>query len=312
MTQIIPTTTDSPTLKPGLSADLQDAIQQFIRTVDVTQTTRDSYRKKLNAFFAWAEKEHRIPLRRGDVVAYKDSMKERRFTAGTISAYLTPIKLLYRFLADQYGVEDVTKGLGKVKKPAGHRKNALTREQVREVMGLIDTDTEAGKRDYAIVNLLFRTGLRTVEVARAQVGDIEQRGEEAILHVHGKGRAEKDAFVVLTPESLKPIYDYLTARGSTKDTDPLFASVSNNSKGQPLTTRAIRGIVKRYFRLAGLDTPKLTTHSARHTFATVALLNGADVMQVKESLRHQSVETTMIYTRVLNRLENAAERAVDY
>ena len=116
----------------------------------------------------------------------------------------------------------------------------------------------------------------------------------------------------MTHNALKPIYEYLQARGRVSDTEPLFVSVSDRNNGQRLTTRSIRRIAKEHLRDIHLDSDRLTAHSLRHTFATVALKNGAPLLQVKEAMRHNSVETTMIYAHSLDRISNGAERYVNF
>ena len=116
---------------------------------------------------------------------------------------------------------------------------------------------------------MLRTGLRTIEIIRADIEDIRQQSGEAILWIHGKGRDSKNEFVLLTHEALKPIYEYLQARGRVKEPGPLFVSLSDRNRNKRLTTRSIRRIVKEHLRDICLDSDRLTAHSLRHTFATV-------------------------------------------
>jgi integrase len=83
----------------------------------------------------------------------------------------------------------------------------------------------------------LRTGLRTIEVIRASVEDITFKGGQRVFST-GKGRDEKDNFVLLTDKSYQPI-EYLATRENIKSSDPLFTSTSNNSKGERLTTRTM-------------------------------------------------------------------------
>lgn len=157
---------------------------------------------------------------------------------------------------------------------------------------------------------MIRTGLRTHEVIKANIGDIRQQAGEALLYVHGKGRDSKDEFVLLTQETLKPLYEYFQERGRLDDADPLFASLSDRNNNQRLTTRSIRRIIKEHLRGIGIDSKKLTAHSLRHTFATIAIMNGAPLLQVKEAMRHKSIDTTTIYAHAIDRITNGAERYI--
>lgn len=159
---------------------------------------------------------------------------------------------------------------------------------------------------------MLRTGLREVEVARCDVGDIGKEAGELVLRVHGKGRDSKDNFVLITSNAYSPVADYLAERGKVANDQPLFACHSNRNRDGRLTTRAIRGMVEDRLVRAGLKSDKVSAHSLRHSTATLAILGGADVIQVKEMLRHSSINSTMIYVHNLNRVADGAEKYVDF
>jgi integrase/recombinase XerC/integrase/recombinase XerD len=207
---------------------------------------------------------------------------------------------------------DVAKGIKGIQQPKGHMRESLTVSQVKDLLAQIDTSSLRGKRDFAMVNLMVRTRLRTIEVVRANVGDVRQEGGEALLFVQGKGRDSKDAFVILTEKALNPILAYWKARGKADPGDPLFTSISDRNEGERLTTRTIRGIVKAALRKINIESDKLTAHSLRHSFATLSLRAGAPLIQVRDALRHSSIETTEIYAHNLERLEKGAERFIDF
>lgn len=129
-----------------------------------------------------------------------------------------------------------------------------------------------------------------------------------VLTIQGKGRREKDAFVVLGEESLSPIREYLLARGCDGSSQPLFASLSDRNLGGPVTPRTVSKIVKDRLRAAGLDDAQLTAHSLRHTAVTFALMNGATAQQTQTMARHASIETTMLYAHNVDRLGCPAEQ----
>ena len=191
-------------------------------------------------------------------------------------------------------------------------KETLTKDEVKRLLDGIKTTNLNALRDYALINLMLRTGLRTIEVVRASIGDIGREGGETVLRVWGKGRDTKDEFVILMESAYKPILDYLQCRQTTNTSEPLFASHSNRNTSEPLTTRSIRRIIEARLKAVGLKTSKVTAHSLRHTSATIALTNGADLIQVKEMLRHSDVNTTMNYAHNLNRLSKGAEKFIEF
>jgi len=160
----------------------------------------------------------------------------------------------------------------------------------------------------------LRTGLRTIEVSRANIQDIVFKGSQRVLLVQGKGRDEKDNFVILTDKAYKPILDYLATRGRVNSSDPLFTSSSNNSKGERLTTRTISYLAKEGLKAIGLNERAFTAHSLRHTTAVNILKAGGSLETAQFTLRHSNPATTQIYTETLNeerRLQNSGEALID-
>lgn len=306
----MPVISNSSQLTAGNSLDrLAD---NFINAQDISQSSRDTYRKALRSFTEWLEREDiRNPVRE-DILAYKAFLQAQGLSSLTLSGYMVVVRKFFEYLESTIGYQNVAKGIKGAKRSKGFRKDPLTVEQIREMLAHIDTSTIQGKRDYAMLNLMLRTGLRTIEIIRADIGDIRQQSGEAVLWIHGKGRDAKDEFVLLTQDTSKPVYEYLSAKGKVNDSDPLFASESDRNKDERLTTRSIRRIVKKYLRDIHLDSDRLTAHSLRHTFATIALMNGAPLLQVKEAMRHNSIETTMVYAHSLDRISNGAERYVKF
>jgi integrase/recombinase XerC/integrase/recombinase XerD len=267
----------------------------------------------LRQFIGWLDETGRqsLQLAREDILAYKRSLIDE-LSAYTVNQYLTAVRKLYQWLESQKIYPDITRGISGVKKPDGFRKSVLTKEQLREAVDAIDTETLVGMRDYALFNLMARTGLRDIEVSRALVEDIRQESGEAVLYIQGKGKASKDMFVVLMPEAEKPIRDYLQARGDVDKSEPLFCSHSDRNGGDSLTTRSISRLVKKAFRRIGLDDDRITAHSLRHTAITLSIKGGASLHQAQAMARHKSPETTMVYFHNLKRIEEAAERHINF
>lgn len=116
---------------------------------------------------------------------------------------------------------------------------------------------------------------------------------------------------LLEAERLYPIYAYLALRESREKDEPLFTSLSNKSYGRRLTTRSLRRIAKGALRKAGFDDPRLTAHSMRHSAITLALLGGASLQQAQALARHSNINTTLLYSHNIDRVNNAAEFAIE-
>ena len=206
---------------------------------------------------------------------------------------------------------NIAKGIKTPPRRQAFKKQHLSETKSRE---LLEYYREKSLRDYAIVNLLLRTRLRTIEVVRADVGDITFKGERRVLLVWGKGHTEKDSFVVLTDKTYLPIREYLDSRKGVKAGDPLFTSNSRQNLGERLTTRTISQICKEGLREVGLDGKEFTAHSLRHTTAVEILKKGGEITDVQRVLRHTSPVTSQIYTESIEeelRLQKSPESLLD-
>jgi len=289
-----------------------ELVVSFLDAQDVKDISKKSYQKGLEKFLSWLSANNIVQPDRSDILKFKSWLIESGLMANTVNSYLVAVKRFFAYLEGIRKYPNVAKDIKGVKQPRGHLRESLTTSQIKELLSQFDTSILRGKRDFAIVNLMARTGLRTIEVVRANVEDLKQEGGEALLFIQGKGRDSKDSFVVLTEKSLKPILVYLKARGTIDPKEPLFSSLSDRNKGQRLTTRTIRQIVKEYLRKININSKKLSAHSLRHSFATLSLRAGAPLLQVKEALRHASIETTQKYLHNIDRIENGAERYIDF
>lgn len=299
---------EAPRLQVG-----QEIVDRWLASLDAKPTTIDTYRKAIRAFLSWTSQQGITRPRREDILAYKRALESTGKSPYTVGSYLTATRRFFAFLEAEQLYPDVAKNVKGPKRPRGYAKEALTREQARRLVDSIDPSEDvAGLRDLALVNLLLRTGIREVEATRADVGDIGREAGVLVLRVHGKGRDSKDDFVVLTSDSYSPLADFLAARGKVSNDEPLFPSYSNRNRNGRLTTRAIRGIVENRLTRAGLKEERVSCHSLRHTCATLALLGGADVVSVKEMLRHENINTTMVYVHSLNRVQDGAEKYVEF
>ncbi len=297
----------SPIQAPGI----KDLVKAFLDSQDVRQSSRDTYGRQLKPFLEWIEREERHNLTRQDILNFKDHLREKELSPFTVNGYLIVVKKFFKWAESEGLCKNVARDIKGARRARGFMKDPLTVEDVSSLLGSIDRSTIEGKRDYALVNLLIRTGLRTIEVIRADVGDIRQTSGETVLSVQGKGRDEKDEIVILTPPSLGPIRDYLAARGPLKNTDPLFSGQSNRNTSGRFITRSLRRIIKARFRAAGITSSRLTSHSLRHTAVTLALVGGASLQEAQALARHSSITTTQVYAHNIDRMGNAAEKKID-
>lgn len=289
----------------------EELIAGFIRAQDVKENSRESYAKGLRKFLTWLRERNITSPTRQTILDYKMDLAAAGLSSYSISSYLVSVRKFFNWLEATRGTPNISKGIKGAKRARGFRKDPLTLPQVRELLTSIDRAALCGLRDYALITLLAHTGLRTIEALRANIGDLRQQGGEALLWIQGKGRDEKDDFVLLTGEPLKAVYKYLAERGPAKKDAPLFSSQSDRNGGGRLTTRSFSRIIKERLRAIGIDSERLTAHSLRHTAITLALQAGATIQEAQALARHANINTTLIYAHNIDRLKQAPERKIE-
>ena len=288
---------------------LQEFFDKFFLFIDVKPKSVETYKKALKQFLTYLSFNGITQPTREDIIKFRDYL-EPTHKANTIRLYLTSIKLFFTFLEQQGIYKNISEKVKAPKVLKGHKKDALTQSQAKEVLNALETETIQGKRNKAIIALMMTTGLRTIELERAKVEDFRTVSGQSVLFIHGKGRDDKSEYVKITSEVEKLLRAYLNTRAKLKDTQPLFQSESNENKGQGISTRSIRKIVKNAFIKIGLNSNRITTHSLRHTAGTLALKGGAKLEEVKQMLRHSNINTTLIYLHNLERINNQSENIV--
>ncbi len=304
-----PLTTSTPAIK-NQQRSLNEVITDFLNSQDVRKNSRQLYQRTIRQFFTWIDKNgiNLDEIKRADILNYKADLFEKGLTSLTVGSYLTIVRKFFEWTEMEKIYPNVAKGIKTPRREQKFKKQHLTIDSCMKLL-----NHYRSKRDYALVNLMLRTGLRTIEISRLNISDITFKSNQRILMIHGKGHNEKDNFVVLTEKAYVPIREYLEARNTTKDA-PLFISQSNNSKGKRLTTKTISTIVKKGLKAIGLDGKEFTAHSLRHTTAVNILKAGGSLYSAQTTLRHSNPATTQIYTESIKeeqRLNNPAEALID-
>lgn len=221
------------------------------------------------------------------------------FSPSSVARLVVALRALYRFLLREGRVDsDPTAGLGVPKLPRSLPK-AIPLEDIERLIDLPDT-SPLGRRDKALIEVLYGTGLRISELAALDVDDIDLEGGTLLVRA---GKGNKSRVVPVGRAARKAVADYLTVtraelvkKGSTRssqDRSALFL----NARGGRLSRQGCWKILKGYARAGGLE-DKVSPHTLRHSFATHMLDAGADIRAVQELLGHASLATTQVYTLV--------------
>jgi integrase/recombinase XerD len=295
---------------------LKEIVDRFIAAQDVKSSSRALYRRTLSQYLKWivAQSLDLKDITRSEIIEYKDALLNQGMSSLSVGSYLTVVRKFYEWTESVKLYPNVAKGIKTPKRKQAFRKIPLTTEQTTKLLTYFKDMKTEGLRDFAIINLLLRTGLRTIEAITASIEDITFKQGKRVLLIQGKGEVEKNNFVILTDKAYEPIKAYLETRPQVKASEPLFTSISNNSYGMRLTTRTISKIAKEGLKAIGLDSKHLTAHSLRHTLAVSILRAGGSLTDAQGVLRHANPATTQIYTRSIDeemRIKNAPEELIE-
>ena len=270
---------------------------RFVNYIDAKPKTVATYTRALKQMFKYFAESGITQPQREDILSYRESLKASGHKPTTIQNYITAARLFFAWLEAERIYPNVAAHIKGAKLDRDHKKDYLTTRQVKTVLADVDRSTPQGVRDYAILALMVTGGLRTV-------------GDDTVLFLQGKGRDEKTEYVKLSAPVEAAIRAYLKQRGETASTAPLFASMSNNSKGGRMTTRSISRIAKDSMIEAGYNSDRLTAHSLRHSAVTLSLLAGRSLEEVQQFARHANIATTLIYSHALDKAKNGCAEAI--
>lgn len=285
----------------------------FLDSQDIRQTSRDTYYWGMVQYFKWIESSGRVmkSLTPADVMSFKSYLVKQKLSALTIGSYLTAVRRFYAWTESTMLYPNIARSVRPPRGKKGFKKMHLNESEATQLLAYLKSKS---LRDYAIVNLILRTGLRTIEVIRADVGDIKHKRGRRILKVWGKGFDDKDNFVILGDATWMPIQEYLNTREKTRKDEPLFLTEGKGHRGARMSTRSVQYVCKEAMKSIGLDGHEYSAHSLRHTTAVLILKNGGDWQDVQRVLRHASPATSQIYTATIEeevRLDRNPEGILD-
>lgn len=275
---------------------------------DMASTSATTYRASVRKFCEWLASAGAMATGPDAVRDFKLAMLAKASPA-SVNVWLSGVRAFYA-----WGMENgrmasnpaaSVKGARRRGANKSHKRDALSDAEVVRLLTL-----QLPARDHAILALKAFTGVRDVEVHRADLADLRTRDGRRTLQVRGKGHTDKDDFVVLNTQMEVALSAWLAERGA--DPGPLFTSGSRRNLGGRLSLQAIRAMVKDAYRAVGIVESTKTSHSLRHTAITKVLRATRDPLRAKGMSRHASLDTLMIYAHELGRIESPAEDAIDY
>ncbi|MDD2352438.1 MAG: site-specific tyrosine recombinase XerD [Candidatus Caldatribacteriota bacterium] len=278
----------------------QELIEYFLDYLSLERglayNTIISYRYDLSKFLEFVVKKQNTSLKavnREDITAYYKYLSQLKLGINSVFRNLVALKMFYRFLfTEELIKKDLTHF---IEFPRIEKKlpQVLSLKELDRLLAEKNFKGILGKRDQAILELLYATGMRVSELISLRRNDINL--DHLLLKCTGKGNKER--WVPFTDRVHNILSDYInTIRPrlvKELDTNILFL----NSNGKPISRQGVFFIIKNYVEKSGLKI-KVTPHTFRHTLATHLIENGADLRSVQEMLGHSDISTTQIYTHV--------------
>ena len=310
--------TRAPRTRPPLAAPLRAEVVEFLAHIEHEKQqsahTVKAYGRDLAAFCEFCERHYRTgwewnTVDRLAVRGYLGEMQRRGLSKRSMARALSSVRALYRFLQVHHGLAETPLRGARLPKLERKLPSYLDRGRTEALFQAVesrpDAEEFAGRRDLAMLELFYSSGLRLSELCGANLADLDLLADQ--IRVRGKGRKER--LVPVGRKASRALRRYLEAREPVAalrgaDRTAIFLS----RRGKRLAPRSVQRLVHRMFDAVSAD--GLKTHSLRHTFATHLLDAGADLRAVQELLGHASLSTTQIYTHTsVERLKKVYQQA---
>ena len=238
-----------------------------------------------------------------DLRRYLADLRRAEYSRATIARKIATLRSFYKFLAREGEVQGNPVKVIRTPRLGKRLPKFLNPSDVERLLAAPKGDDLLSRRDAAMLEVLYSTGMRVSELVGLDLEDIDPLAE--VVRVRGKGRRERLA--PLGSYAVRALNRYLEARAQANVKDDRAVLV--NRHGRRLNVRSVRRKLAKYLAEAGLD-PGVSPHTLRHSFATHMLERGADLRAVQELLGHRSLSTTQIYTHVTaSRLKEIYESA---
>lgn len=286
---------------------LHDALGELLerqRGMNLSPRTSKSLRSAAGLFIRWLERAFGVDaaadLRPAHLQAYQKHLatllnrKMLPMKPGSVNGRVKAVKTLAQFLSGKgRAAHDLEKHIAYVKTPKLLPTSVLAHAQMRKLMRAVDTSTLEGRRDRAILELLYTSGVRGAELVGVKIEDVDL--DAAVMKVMGKG--SKERFVPIGRTAMRWLTTYIRGvrpfiKGSSRHRE-LFI----NRRGVPYGIKSLQAIVPCYAGKAGIEV-RTTPHTFRRSCATEMIRGGANIYHVKELLGHECVETLKPYIKL--------------
>jgi len=272
-----------------------DSYLRFILTEKgLSRNTANSYKRDITSFINWLHHQ-KVPLKKSsndNAEQFIRYLVQQDQTASSINRKISSLKGFFNYLMNINSIGKNPFAEVMLQSKQKNLPKSISEEDVKKLLDAPDQESLIGKRDKAMLELLYATGMRISELINIEYPNFDF--ERYVVKVRGKG--SKERLIPYGPEAAKALGDYVAFRREnhlTLNSRELFI----NSSGKKITRQAFWHRLKKYLLQIGL-TIEISPHSLRHAFATHLLNNGADLRSVQMLLGHSDISTTQIYTHI--------------
>ncbi|GAE43635.1 site-specific tyrosine recombinase [Mesobacillus boroniphilus JCM 21738] len=229
-----------------------------------------------------------------DTRIYLTKLFDQQLSRKSVARKISCMRSFYKFLLREKMVEDNPFSLVSIPKLEKRLPDFFYEEELSQLFNACETETAIGKRNKALLELLYATGIRVGECCKIQLKDIDLSSSTVLIH----GKRKKDRYVPFGSFAQDAIEDYIkNGRPDLLKNKDDHGHLFLNFRGGPLTDRGIREILNKLIEKSAL-TGKIHPHKLRHSFATHMMSNGADMRTVQELMGHAFLSSTQVYTHV--------------
>ena len=277
---------------------MDNLTDQFINYLRLERGLADNtiraYSRDLTRLALFLEKSDISPLKvsRDQIIEYIHTLR-KSLSARSVARNISATKMFFRFLVSEGHIRENPARLLETPRLARKLPNVLSTVEVESLLAKPDTATLKGKRDRAMLELLYATGLRVSELIGLKVLNINL--ESGYIKTFGKG--SKERLVPIGGKAIEAVREYLSNGRFHFLKGANLPYLFLNFRGRPLTRQGFWKIIRAYGKSAGIK-KGITPHSLRHSFASHLLDAGADLRSVQVMLGHEDISTTQIYTHV--------------
>jgi len=298
---------------------MEDLLADFRTFLDVernvSEHTRVAYLADVEEFNAFLQSRDRVSahatlldVNTDTMRAYLAYLHSRKLRKVSINRKISSLRAFYKYALREGKIKNNPALAVQTPKIEKYMPTFLSVDEAFALLEACGSDTAAGLRDRAMLELFYSSGLRLAELAGLDKEDVNFSG--ALVKLRGKGKKER--IVPVGAQALNAIDRYLSATANVRKeflADSSGGALFLNSRGKRITTRSIARIVDAATIKSGIGR-KISPHALRHSFATHLLSAGADLRSIQEMLGHESLSTTQKYTAVnINRLMEVYDKA---